>query len=195
MSDLTITKIEGFACSVPLAKPVRLGLGLAMKREAVVVKVTTAGGLVGYGEAHHCRAAAAMEALVNHTLAPLVEGMEASETERIWQHVYTNQLATHGMGSGSVCALSGLDLALWDIRGKAAGWPLYKLLGGDNRPITAYAGGVSLGYQPPEDLVAEVQQWSRSDTPPSNSASATRSRPTSNGFAPSVRRSGTTWSS
>ena len=104
-------------------------------------------------------AAAAVEALVNHTLAPFVEGMEADRRpSAIWQHVYINQLATHGMGSGATCALSGLDMALWDIRGKAAGWPLYRLLGGDDRPITAYAGGVSLGYQPPADLVAEVQQ-------------------------------------
>jgi D-galactarolactone cycloisomerase len=158
VGDLTIASIEGIACSVPLAKPVRLGLGMAMKREAVVVKVVTEGGLVGYGEAHHCRAPAAVEALVNTVIAPLVVGMDARETERVWQHVYGQQLATHGMGSGSVCALSGLDLALWDIRGKAIGWPLYRLLGGSPEPITAYAGGVSLGYQPPEDLVAEVGQ-------------------------------------
>jgi D-galactarolactone cycloisomerase len=158
MGDLTIASVEGIACSVPLAKPVRLGLGMAMKREAVVVKVVTEGGLVGYGEAHHCRAPAAVEALVNTVIAPLVVGMDARETERVWQHVYGQQLATHGMGSGSVCALSGLDLALWDIRGKAVGWPLYRLLGGSPEPITAYAGGVSLGYQPPEELISEVGQ-------------------------------------
>ena len=44
-------------------------------------------------------------------------------------------------------AMSGLDMALWDIRGKAVGWPLYKLLGGSARPIPAYAGGIALGYQ------------------------------------------------
>ena len=158
MGDLTIESVEGFACSVPLAKPVRLGLGMALKREAIVVKVTTRGGLVGYGEAHHCRAPAAVEALVNTTLRELVTGMDAAEPERVWQKVYTNQIATHGMGSGSVCALSGIDIALWDIRAQAAGWPLYKLLGGHARGIPAYAGGVALGYQPVDELVAEVQQ-------------------------------------
>jgi L-alanine-DL-glutamate epimerase-like enolase superfamily enzyme len=47
-------------------------------------------------------------------------------------------------------------MALWDIRGKAIGWPLYRLFGGSSRPIPAYAGGVSLGYQEPDMLVDEV---------------------------------------
>jgi L-alanine-DL-glutamate epimerase-like enolase superfamily enzyme len=52
--------------------------------------------------------------------------------------------------------MSGIDMALWDIRGKAVGWPLYKLLGGSARRIPAYAGGVSLGYQDPAALVQEA---------------------------------------
>ena len=59
-------------------------------------------------------------------------------------------------------ALSGLDLALWDIRAKAAGWPLYKLLGGASKPIKAYAGGISLGWQPPQSLGDEAAlDWLR----------------------------------
>jgi L-alanine-DL-glutamate epimerase-like enolase superfamily enzyme len=52
--------------------------------------------------------------------------------------------------------MSGIDLALWDIRGQAAGMPLYKLLGGSRRAVPAYAGGVSLGYQEPLKLVEEL---------------------------------------
>jgi D-galactarolactone cycloisomerase len=48
-------------------------------------------------------------------------------------------------------------MAIWDIRGKALGVPLYKLLGGRSKPIPAYAGGVSLGYQDPQALVAEAR--------------------------------------
>src|SRR3546814_18185980 len=53
--------------------------------------------------------------------------------------------------------MSGIDQALWDIRGKAVGWPLWKLLGGSRKPIPAYAGGVSLGYQEPVQLVQEAE--------------------------------------
>jgi len=49
-------------------------------------------------------------------------------------------------------------MALWDIRGKAAGMPLYRLLGGSRKGIPAYAGGVSLGYQLPEQLVDEARR-------------------------------------
>jgi D-galactarolactone cycloisomerase len=54
--------------------------------------------------------------------------------------------------------MSGIDCALWDIRGKAAGMPLYKLLGGSKKAVPAYAGGVSLGYQPPAELLNELQK-------------------------------------
>ncbi|HET7211116.1 MAG TPA: mandelate racemase/muconate lactonizing enzyme family protein, partial [Methyloceanibacter sp.] len=50
------------------------------------------------------------------------------------------------------------DMALWDIKGKALKQPLYRLLGGAMKPIPAYAGGVSLGYQPEAELVAEAQK-------------------------------------
>ena len=72
--------------------------------------------------------------LVNTTMRDLVLGMDASDTVSIWSKVYRAQIGTHGMGAGSVIALSGVDKALWDTRGKAVGWPLYKLLGGSNRP-------------------------------------------------------------
>jgi L-alanine-DL-glutamate epimerase-like enolase superfamily enzyme len=157
VSDLTIRSIEAFACSADLKEPVAMGLGLVVKREAVVVKVTTEGGLVGWGEAHHARSPRAMKTLINTTMRDLLVGMDASATTLVWQRVYANQLATHGMGSASVTALSGIDMALWDIRGKATGWPLYRLLGGQVRPIPVYAGGVALGFQSPESLVEEAR--------------------------------------
>jgi len=141
---------------VPPADRVRLGIGEAVKRDAVVVKVVTDDGLVGFGEAHHGRAPGAVAHFVNTTLRQLVRGLAATDVVGVWEAVYRRQLASHGLGAAAAIGLSGLDMALWDIRARAAGWPLYRLLGGASRPIPAYAGGVSLGYQEPAALVDEV---------------------------------------
>ncbi|HUQ27667.1 MAG TPA: mandelate racemase/muconate lactonizing enzyme family protein [Usitatibacter sp.] len=135
----------------------RLGIGRAVKRDAVIVRVRTENGLVGWGESHAGRAPGAVAALVNTTLRTLVLGMDATDVVGVWNRIYSRQLASHGMGAGCSLAMSGLDMALWDIRGKAVGWPLYKMLGGAQRAIPAYAGGVSLGFQDPKELIAEAK--------------------------------------
>jgi D-galactarolactone cycloisomerase len=160
MRDLRITDVQAFPTSFPIpeANRVALGIGTAVKRDAVVVKVTTSGGLVGWGEAHHGRAHTAVAKLIDTTLKTLITGMEASDTTGIWEKMYRFQLASHGMGAGACLAMSGIDMALWDIKGKALGLPLYKLLGGSRKAIPAYAGGVSLGYQPPQKLIEEASK-------------------------------------
>lgn len=142
---------------VPPGASVTLGIGRAVKRDAVVVKVVTESGLVGWGESHHGRAPGAVAHLVNTTLRQLVLGLDAADVCGVWAKVYRLQLGSHGMGAGTAIALSGIDMALWDIRGKAVRWPLYRLLGGAARAIAAYAGGVSLGYQEPSALVDEAR--------------------------------------
>ena len=142
---------------VPPEASVVLGIGRTVKRDAVVVRVTTDGGLVGWGESHHGRAPGAVAHLVNTTLRQLVLGLDAADVVGVWARIYRMQLGSHGMGAGTSIAMSGIDMALWDIRGKATGWPLYRLLGGSSRPIPAYAGGVSLGWQEPAALVDEAR--------------------------------------
>jgi L-alanine-DL-glutamate epimerase-like enolase superfamily enzyme len=158
-ADLKITEIAAFPTSfpVPPEQRVTLGIGTSVKRDAVVVKVRTAGGLVGWGESHHGRAHTAVAKLIETTLAQLVLGMDACDVVGVWAAIYKKQLGSHGMGAGTCLAMSGIDLALWDIRAQAAGMPLYKLLGGSRKGVPAYAGGVSLGYQPAETLVEEIR--------------------------------------
>jgi L-alanine-DL-glutamate epimerase-like enolase superfamily enzyme len=156
---MKITEVRAFPLSfrVSDAGQVRLGIGRTVKRDTVVVKVTTDEGLVGWGEAHHGRAPGAVAHLVNSTLAQLVAGMDATDTVGVWDRVYRMQLASHGMGAASAIGLSGIDMALWDLRAKAVGWPLYRLLGGRSRAMPAYAGGISLGFQPPDELAQEAR--------------------------------------
>ncbi|HUQ74273.1 MAG TPA: mandelate racemase/muconate lactonizing enzyme family protein [Burkholderiales bacterium] len=157
---MKIAGIKAYPTSFPIpsANRVALGIGTAVKRDAVVVKVTTDDGIVGWGEAHHGRAHTAVAKLIETTLTQLVQGMDAHDVNGIWDKMYRFQLASHGMGAGACLAISGIDMALWDIRGKALGIPLYRLLGGRRKAIPAYAGGVSLGYQPPSQLVDEARK-------------------------------------
>jgi D-galactarolactone cycloisomerase len=158
-SELRIKDVKAYPTSFPIAPgdSVKLGMGVAVKKDAVVVKVTTEGGLTGYGESHHGKAHTTVAELVNTTLRQLIVGMDATDVVGVWTKIYWKQLASHGVGAGCAMAMSGIDMALWDIRGKAVGWPLYKLLGGSQRPIPAYAGGVSLGFQDPAALVDEAR--------------------------------------
>lgn len=156
--ELEIVDVQAWAVSFPVAQQnsVRLGVGRARKRDAVVVKVTTAGGLVGWGESHHGRAHSSIAHLINHALKPLVLQKDAADVYGVWQAIYQAQLVAMGTGAACVLAMSGIDMALWDIRAKAVGWPLYRLLGGRSKAIPAYAGGVALGWQEPGALVEEA---------------------------------------
>jgi D-galactarolactone cycloisomerase len=154
---MKIVEVEAFPTSFPLpAGGPKLGIGQAVKRDAVMVKVTTEDGIVGWGESHHGRAHTAIATLIRTTLRQLVLGMDAFDTTGINARIYKYQLASHGMGAGCAMAMSGLDMAIWDAKGKALNLPLYKLLGGASRPVPAYAGGVALGYQPPAELIDEA---------------------------------------
>jgi D-galactarolactone cycloisomerase len=155
-----ITEVKAYPVSFPIAPQnrVALGIGTAVKRDAVVVKITTDEGVTGWGEAHHGRAHTTVAKLIETTLRQLIVGMEAHNVVGVWEKMYRYQLASHGMGAGACLAISGIDMALWDIRGKALGLPLFKLLGGTKKAIPAYAGGVSLGYQPPAQLIEEAEK-------------------------------------
>jgi len=132
--------------------------GSASKRDTVLVKVTSSDGIVGYGESYHGHAPTAVAELVNSTIREAVIGEEVHDTEGIWFKLYMRYLIGAGLGAAVLHAMSGLDMALWDVRGKALGVPVYTLLGGRQREFRAYAGGLNLGFQPPEELVAEVER-------------------------------------
>lgn len=156
MPDLMIERVEAIACSVPMKHAISQGLGQAVRRDTVIVKVTTRDGIVGYGESYNGRAPLAIADTVNTTLRDLLTGMDAGQTSHVWQRFEDRVLANHGTCAACVCAMSGLDMALWDIKGKSANQPLYQLLGGSPRSIPAYAGGFALGYAPPSALAREA---------------------------------------
>lgn len=155
---MKITDVQAFPLSfaVPPEHQVSLGIGRTVKRDAVLVRVDTDAGLTGWGEAHAGRAPTVIAELIASTLRPLAIGADADDIDGLWARVYRLQLASHGTGAAAALALSGLDMALWDLRGKALNQPLHAVLGGAARAVPAYAGGISFGYGSAAALVDEA---------------------------------------
>ena len=158
---MKITKITAIPLSykLPEGKTVKMGIGSTTKRDTIVVRVETSEGVTGYGESHPGRSPGAIVSMIHNTLSPMLLGMDAHDTIGVWQRVHRMQLSSHGQGAAAAMGLSGIDIALWDIRGKAANLPLYKLLGGSHHRIPAYAGGIALGFQAKESLAEEAQRY------------------------------------
>src|SRR3954454_13797954 len=110
---MRITSIKAVPISyrVPEGQNVRLGIGRGVKRDAVLVKVTTDEGLTGWREAHHGRCPGAIAKLIDTTLFEVAGGRGAMTVAGVWQRVCAMQLASHDMGYAAARALSGLDLA------------------------------------------------------------------------------------
>ena len=100
---MRITEVRAFPVSFPIppANRVALGIGTAVKRDAVVVKITSDEGLVGWGEAHHGRAHTAVAKLIESTLRQLILNLDAHDVVGVWEKMYRYQLASHGMGAGA----------------------------------------------------------------------------------------------
>ena len=104
-------------------------------QDALIVRVHTDAGISGLGEvdSNPLAVKGAIEGPYSHTvtsgLRELVLGEDPFETEKIWHKMYTGNLYGGRRGAG-FHAMSGIDIALWDIKGKALGLPVWKLLGG-----------------------------------------------------------------
>jgi len=117
--------------------------------ETLLVKISTAEGLVGWGEAHSPPTPRVSQALIEDLLAPQLLGHDPLAVEAHWDRLY-HSMRLRGHSSGFMMeALAGIDIALWDLAGKALGQPIYRLLGGPFRHggegpprVPCYASGV-----------------------------------------------------
>lgn len=100
-------------------------------RNYVLVKVETDEGLYGWGDATLNGRELAVAAALEQHIAPLLLGRDPDRVEDIWQYLFRGPYWRGG--PVQMTALAGIDLALWDIKGKRAGLPLYSLLGGKTR--------------------------------------------------------------
>jgi L-alanine-DL-glutamate epimerase-like enolase superfamily enzyme len=158
---MKITRVEPITLAIPFTYGVPDKSRSSVKRlDFCLVRVETDAGLVGWGEAfsYNCRNAVA--AAVRDMIAPLCIGKNAAQISELGAEIQ-KKLHIFGRFGITAFALSGLDIALWDIAGKAANKPLHRLLGDVSRTsIPCYAS--LLRYEEPE-LVARYSARAREE--------------------------------
>jgi L-alanine-DL-glutamate epimerase-like enolase superfamily enzyme len=139
---MKITRVAALPLSIPSrygADSWALGTGNWTALEFCLVRVDTDAGLTGWGEAFSYSCRRPVAAAVNDMIAPLAVGHDAADIGGLHATIQ-KRLHIFGRFGIAAFALSGLDIALWDIAGKAAGKPLHALLGGARRErLACYA--------------------------------------------------------
>src|SRR5499427_10221117 len=124
-------------------------------RNFVTLKLTTEDGLTGLGDATLNGRELAVAAYLQEHLAPLLIGRDARRIEDTWHYLYKG--AYWRRGPVTMSAIAAVDTALWDIKGKSLGVPLYQLLGGASRDavlVYGHASGADI-----EETVKAVQRY------------------------------------
>ena len=129
------------------------------KRTAHLVEVRTDEGVTGWGECFGPgNVAVANKGVVETVIQPIILGGDPMDRDVLWHRVY-NLMRDHGQKGMPLQALSGVDIALWDIAGKVAGLPLHKLIGGAHRDsVQAYGYGMMLKRESVDDHVARFRE-------------------------------------
>lgn len=118
---------------------------------ATIVRVHAEDGSVGVGECYGLPAPEVTATVVSTVLTPLLLGQDALASTSVWERLYQGQAAGGHNRGFFLEAIAGIDLALWDLRGKLAGQPVHRLLGGPVRErIGCYASPVALHADPEE---------------------------------------------
>lgn len=153
-----ITDIKIHIVKSPLDEPFAFSQGWVHTRSATLVEVNTNTGLTGWGEAfvQGLEAPEIAAAAITHAFAPLLQGENPLDTERLWFDMY-NRSRDFGRKGAVMAAISGIDIALWDIAGQFYNVPIYQLLGGAFRTsLQPYATGFyRLSGQGEQDRLAE----------------------------------------
>ena len=137
----------------PMSPPSAWALGLAKQ---VLVEVTTDEGIVGYGEAFAYGAPLAVANVIEESLRPSLIGADPTAIEPLVEKICRSMMIWGRRGLG-MFALSGVEIALWDIAGKARGAPVSTLLGGSATPrVRAYAS--LLRFERPDEAARASEQ-------------------------------------
>ncbi len=126
--------------------------------ELITATVTTQQGATGTGYTYTGgKGGRAIKAMIEHDLGPALIGQNVKDVERLYDFMQSH---IHYVGRGGIAsfAISALDIALWDIRGKKATMPLWQMAGGLDRTCKAYCGGIDLNFPLPK-LLENIQNY------------------------------------
>jgi L-alanine-DL-glutamate epimerase-like enolase superfamily enzyme len=174
---MRITRVQATWVQVPIP-PERQHLsdfGKQPSFDSVIVRIETDAGITGWGEAKagvaSTAACAGLAAIINLDMAPLLLGEDPRDISRLWDTLYNMPRHGFALERGhvfpalgrrglSICAIAGIDLALWDILGKSLNAPVWRLLGGRRAErMPAYASGGWAGEERiGEQLLGYVKQ-------------------------------------
>ena len=142
MTDLTISGVRAIPLTAQMQAGTRTSQGDFGAVSIVLVEVRTADGILGYGECLGRFGARAYAGLINEVFAPRLLGQSAFDIRRLWQQMRAS--LTGRAGGMLLEAIAGVDIALWDVVGKALGQPVHRLLGGMGRTqVDCYASSVN----------------------------------------------------
>lgn len=154
---MAIARLEAGHYRIPL--PVVLSdatHGSITHFELVTARVQTADGAEGLGYTYTVGAGgAALRALIADELAPVVVGADPERVEQLWEAMWW-RLHYVGRGGLAAHAVSAVDIALWDLRARRRGLPLWRYLGGHHPRVPAYVGGIDLDF-PLEQLLRQTE--------------------------------------
>ena len=135
---MNIRDIKTYQLEVALAEPFSYSQAWYERRGAMLVEIIGEDGSSGWGEAF---GPPGLTAPIVDYYRPLLIGADAFATELHWQNLY-NRLRDHGQKGLAIEALSAVDIALWDLKGRHLGLPVHRLIGGPMRGrVQAYATG------------------------------------------------------
>lgn len=155
---MKITKVISHVLQCDMPEELGYSQQFYSKRTAHLVEVNTDEGITGWGECFGPgNVALANKAIVERVIQPMILAMDPLDRDVIWHKTY-NLLRDHGQKGMPIQALSGVDIALWDIAGKITGLPISKLIGGVHRSeVSAYGYGMMLKRESVEDHIARFR--------------------------------------
>jgi L-alanine-DL-glutamate epimerase-like enolase superfamily enzyme len=157
---MTITRVETILLTVPQARS-RVSLSNPeppSTTSVVAVRVHTDSEHSGLGFATSPIAGPVMRSLIETELSPLVVGEDPNDTERHFARAQ-NRFRTTGWPGLASRAYAAIDIALWDLKGKAAGLPLYRLLGGARPAASCFIGDLATFGTDPGQTVRAATPW------------------------------------